>query len=309
MFEKPPRKSLDETDYTSTLKSAIEIYLRDRGEDPRVLTPGAQYQGARKLDISYAFDLIARLNEYSLLILEIKIADEKRRLTSFKSAQRKLASALFEAGVPLWYCYNLERNYEGKLAEATLKLSSTAEPKLVCDDEGRLFATESHKILKFRIDDLLQHSGDNSPDDPNDGDPGDGNALGAFFSKEVIASIRALDTRLLFFLYHTERKEIWYFERDQLEELIQKVEERFSLQGIDFCTASEKEMTMHFREKTAELRKISAAIQEEIRQKQSEQRMTEQPQKRVDSSPVKTVRATQAQVEPEKQRIRLQPGL
>lgn len=306
MSEKPPGKSLDETDYTSTLKSAIDIYLRDRGEDPRLLTPGPQYQGVRKLDISYPFDLIARLNEYSLLILEIKIADEKRRLTSFKSAQRKLASALFEAGVPLWYCYNLERNYEGKLAKATLELSNTAEPKLVCDEEGRLFATESHRALKWRIDELLQPSGDGPSGDPNDDDLSiDGNALGAFFSNEVIASIRDLNTRLLFFLYHTDGKEIWYFERKQLEELIQKVEERFSLKGIDFCTASEEEMVAHFRQKITELRAISVAIKEEIRKKHSEQMKMEQPKKPY-SAPVKATETSQRHAEPEKQRIRLQ---
>jgi hypothetical protein len=307
MSEKPPRKGLDETDYTSTLRSAIEMYLRDRGEKPKVVTPGAQFQGVRKVDVSYPFDLIAQLNEYSLLILEIKIADEKGRLTSFKSAQRKLASALFEAGVPLWYCYNLDRNYEGKLAEATLKLSNTAAPKLVCDEEGRLFETDLHKVLKLRIDELLQHSGDDNPDDPNDDDPGsDGNAIGAFFSRKVIANVRDLNTRLLFFLYHTKKKEIWYFEREQLEELVAKVEERYSLKGIDFCSASYEEMVAHFRKKIVELAVISAEIREEIRQREAEQTRITHHEKSVNSSTVRQTAPSQEQVQPQKLQIRQQ---
>jgi hypothetical protein len=311
MFKKLPRKGLDETDYTSTLKSAIEMYLRDRGEKPRVMTPGAQYQGVRKIDVSYPFDLIAQLNEYSLLILEIKIADEKRRLTSFKSSQRRLASALFEAGVPLWYCYNLERNYEGKLAEATLQLSNTAEPKLVCDEEGHLFAIESHKVLKLRIDELLRHSPDDDPNEPkNGGDGPDGNAIGAFFSQEVIASVRDLNTRLLFFLYHTQRKEIWYLEKEQLEELVMKVEERYSLRGIDLCAASYEQMVEHFRTKQVELSEISAAIREDIRQKQADTEI-EEPQPKVESSQVRQTGHSQEQAEPQKQRIqlRIQPQM
>jgi uncharacterized protein YlbG (UPF0298 family) len=307
MFEKSPRKTLDETDYTSTLKSAIEIYLTNRGEDPRVLTPGAQYQGARKLDVSYPFDLIARLNEYSLLILEIKIADEKRRLTSFKSAQRKLASALFEAGVPLWYCYNLDRSYEGKLAEATLKLSNTAEPKLVCDEEGRLSSTDSHKILKLRIDELLKPSGNHDTDDSDDnGARPDGNAIGAFFSNEVIASVRDLNTRLLFFLYHTKSKEILYFEKEQLEELVHHVERRYSLKSIDFCTASCEEMAAHFREKIKELARISAEIREEIRERQKQQIRGTQHDRGANVSPIKQRTPSPKKTQSEKQRIQIQ---
>jgi hypothetical protein len=310
MSKKPPRRDLDETDYTSTLKSAIETYLRDQGEKPTIMTPGARYQGVRKLDLSYPFDLIAKLNEYSLLILEIKIADEKQRLTSFNSSQRMFASALFAAGVPLWYCYNLDRNYEGKPAEATLKLSNTEEPKLVCDDEGRLLAIDSHTLLKLRIDELLQRSGGNSnkSDDPNDDDNGegpDGNAIGAFFSKEVIESVRDLNTRLLFFLYHTERKEIWYFEKAQLTELVEKVQERFSLKGIDFCSASYEEMVTHFREKIVELSAISAQIRNEIQQEEEQIRIERELEK-VDSSPLKQKASGHEQKQPQKQKIQIQ---
>ena len=70
--------SLEERNYTTALASALDAYLEKLVTDTfeRTYTPNERKQAFNKLDTSRCFDLIKRINDSSLLILEVKVTDD-----------------------------------------------------------------------------------------------------------------------------------------------------------------------------------------------------------------------------------------
>ena len=150
--------NLEETNYTSTISSALDNYLEKLVSDTfeRTYTPSARKQAFNKLDESRCFDLIKRINQSSLLILEIKVTDNIRKFRSYCKRQHLINKILRKVNIPIEYCYNLVDDYSKLRDEGVLRESNTAEPAIVCDEKGIIINNSQHIDLKSLIDKMIK---------------------------------------------------------------------------------------------------------------------------------------------------------
>jgi hypothetical protein len=228
---------LDETDYTSSLKSAIDSYVRSQGLNvPEAYTPNSSRQSSKKIDKSHFFDLIKRLTEFSILVLEIKITHDGRKLISFDATQRKINAAFREVGIPIDYCYNVTQDYSDHNEPIyTLEKSNTADPDRISDENGNLIDCSNHKALKILVDELLKSSSSI------------GENVTALFAKGALDKIRDLNTKALFFCRLRNDFKILFV--SDLLEIYREYESFVNLgAGIDFERSSKAEIVAHLNE-------------------------------------------------------------
>lgn len=229
--------TLDETDYTSSLKSAIDTYVRSRNVDmPEASTPHSSRQSSEKIDNSHCFDLIKRISEASILVLEVKVTRDGKSFVSFNATQRKVDAALREAGIPIEYCYNLVEDYsEINQPIYTLEHSNTAPPELVSDDSGSINNQQKHKKLQALIDELLK-SADSV-----------GANVAALFAKGILKRIRDLNIKALFICCWHEGFQI--YSEEELYALYEKYEKEVKLgHGICFEYSSKQQIVSHLED-------------------------------------------------------------
>lgn len=233
----PALPRLDETDYTNALASALDTYAKEQGAARlgATTTPHTAHQSPRRLDSSRPFDLMKRLTESAIIVLEVKVSDDGDRLRSFDSRQRVIDAALRDAKIPLDYCYNLVEDYtERDDPTYTLDESITAPPDDICDDSGRLTKGGKHRPLRKLVDELLA-------------DGQNGTALGALFAKGVLTRLRQVNAKVLFFARHLEDQQLEVLDLEQLLTLYHAYEASVKLEGIDLDGATRDELREHFR--------------------------------------------------------------
>lgn len=230
---------------------------------PAPSTPHAKRQSFKNLDRSSCFDLIQRITESSLLILEIKVTHDGRRLHSFDAKQREIDSVLREIGIPLDYCYNKKSDYsEVNDDEYTLNYSMTSSPDLVANDEGVISYEDKHLTLKSLVDDLLEKRSANA------------GSVGALFNSGVLERIRDLNMKLIFFSVIAD--DFLFFSNHELEELVSSYQQHIKLgRGIDLQNSSRQEIAEalsrnadHLREMVSQ-HKTRKERREELRRNRS----------------------------------------
>ncbi len=199
---------IDETNYTSTLKSAIDNYVQKHATldgIERAYTPHSTKQAFKSLDQkSQCFDLIKRLSESSLLILEIKTTTDLIKLSNYKKKQHQINIALSNVGIPIQYCYNLRDDYDRTAGdEYPLIYSNTSSPTAVCNHEGKLIHQGLHIPLKGLIDLLLNKGKKKKKSVYSDG------CIAALFSEGIINRVKDLDLKLLCFAYNPISQEFF----------------------------------------------------------------------------------------------------
>lgn len=188
-----PRIPLDETEYTTALALSLNSYVEKvTGRSlPSPYTPHTRRQSFKNLDRANCFDLIQKLSESSLLILEVKVTHDGKKLHSFNKQQRIVDAALRESGIPLEYCYNTVDDYVEKNSPLyTLDNTLSSHPTTVADDKGVITDATTHEVLRRVVDRLLN------------ADEGNAGAIGALFNKNLIKSMRELNVKALFFANH-----------------------------------------------------------------------------------------------------------
>ncbi|HXU93992.1 MAG TPA: hypothetical protein VFP33_10090 [Gallionella sp.] len=229
--------TLDETDYTGSLKSAIDDYVRSRKVDVQgASTPHSSRQSSTKINSSHCFDLIKRISESSILILEVKVTHDGKTLPSFDPIQRKIDAALRDAGIPIDYCYNLVEDYlEINQSIYTLQNSNTSTPEMVSDDGVTITSQQNHKKLQALIDELLNSASSV------------GENVAALFAKGILERIRSLNIKTLFFCRWEDSFEI--YTGSELCELYEQYEKEVQLGvGINFMRSSKKQIVDHLED-------------------------------------------------------------
>lgn len=250
---------LDETDYTSLLSGALNQYVRNRSEKilPAPSTPHAKRQSFKNLDKSSCFDLIQRITQSSLLVLEIKVTHDGRRLHSFDAKQREIDSVLRELGIPLDYCYNKRNDYgEVNDDEYTLIYSMTSSPDLIANDDGLISFEDKHITLKSLVDDLLKKGSANA------------GSVGALFNSGLLQRIRDLNIKLIFFSVVAD--DVLLFSNNELEELVSSYKQHVRLGGdIDLQNSSRQAIAEELSRNAEELREM--VLQHKLRKAQRQE--------------------------------------
>lgn len=229
--------SLEETNYTTTLASALDAYLQKIVTDifERTYTPSAKKQAFNKLDTSKCFDLIKRINESSLLILEIKVTDDNQTFRSYNNRQHIINMILREVNIPIEYCYNLVDDYSKLLDEEVLEKSNTSEPNMVCDENGNITNFNEHIDLKSLIDNMIENNGTN------------GDLFNSLLSKDFIKNLQDTNIQLLFFAYNANNKEVLTFNTKELTELYSVFSQKINNESkINFKSANTDEIKKFF---------------------------------------------------------------
>ena len=205
--------SIDETDYTSTLKSSIDSYISEKFPNQdygRSYTPHSAKQGFKTLESkSQCFDLIKRIIESSLLILEIKVTINLLRLIAYSHRQHELNSILRELGIPVEYCYNLTDDYaKHSDSEYVLVNSNTSSPETICDNSGRFIHKELHVTLKSLIDNMVSNA--------KEGGSSGESTVGAIFSEGFVERLQDIDLRMIFFAFNAKTGEAYVLDKSEL---------------------------------------------------------------------------------------------
>jgi hypothetical protein len=241
--------TLDETDYTTILAGHLNSYTKSKTDHnfPAPSTPHSKRQSYKNLDKSSCFDLIQRISESSLLILEVKVTHNGIKLHSFNEQQRIIDCALRDIGIPLEYCYNNKDDYhEVNDAEYTLLKTMTSHPLLVCDEKGKITKQEQHIDLKKLVDKLI------SSDNSNAG------MIGALFSNGLILRMRDLNIKALFFSAHAG--DLTLYSEEDIYDIYECYSKNVSLgKGIDLEKATRAELTNEFKSCAEKLKNTLAA--------------------------------------------------
>ncbi|ABV67179.1 hypothetical protein Abu_0919 [Aliarcobacter butzleri RM4018] len=225
--------SLEERNYTTTLASTLDAYLENTFE--RAYTPNERKQAFNKLDTSKCFDLIKRINESSLLILEIKVTDDNKIFRSYNQRQHIINMILRKCNIPIEYCYNLVDDYSKLRNEQVLVNSNTSEPSIVCDENGNITNYNKHINLKNLIDSMIKAGGTN------------GDSFNSLLSEDFIKNLQDTNIQLLFFVYNANNREILTFNTKELTELYSIFSKEITNQSkIDFKTANTDEIEKFF---------------------------------------------------------------
>lgn len=234
---------LDETNYTTQLAGDINSYVKKNShERPQgAYTPHSTKQSFKNINESSCFDLIYKITNSSLLILEIKVTHDGRKLPSFNAQQRRLDSALREFGIPLDYCYNLKNDYSIVNDEIyTLTHSMVSHPDHVACDSGVIHNQNHHLPLLDKINDFLKS------------DDGSSGIFGALFSNGLLESMQEVNTKLLFFVYNSENLDVYTL--DQIFEIYEVYKTCIHLaEGIDLANASLDQLLHSFSESAGQL--------------------------------------------------------
>ncbi|EGS6501174.1 MULTISPECIES: hypothetical protein [Vibrio] len=245
------KNKLDETNYTTQLAADINMYVKKcSNEKPQAAyTPHSTKQSFKNLNESSCFDLIYRITNSSLLILEVKVTHDNKRLHSFSPQQRRVDSVLRKFGIPLDYCYNLKSDYaKVNEEEYTLKYSLLAHPDKVASTSGIIQNQKQHVVLKDKIDYLLKKN------------PGNAGGLGALFTVGLLESIQEINTKLLFFSYNAGSIEMYTLE--QMREIYESYKKHVHIaKGVDMNTASSEQLLKAFSENTQQLLKCLEQMQ------------------------------------------------
>lgn len=227
---------MDETEYTTAIAIALNSYVcsKVRISLPAPYTPHSRRQSYKDLNKALCFDIVQRLTDASLLILEVKVTHDGRKLHSFDAQQRRGDAALRAIGIPLEYCYNTANDYVEINNELyTLTETLTAHPSHVSDDRGMIIDTSSHKSLKKAVDALLVDQ------------TGNGGMVGALFNKKLIKSMRELNIKILFFAYRAGKLDL--LSEEDLFSLYDSYSSHVALaDGVDLETATQSELEAGF---------------------------------------------------------------
>jgi hypothetical protein len=152
-------KLQDETELTTHIASALNDYIS--GSLGRSCTMNSARQALELLQKKDAFaDIVKRLDKNTILSLEVKtqatlVRDGRHKFKSYNAVQRRIYEALFECGVPVFYCYNRDEAPQEHLTSLEiLDANNSSEPADVCDNTGVIESFDSHGTLKNLIDDL-----------------------------------------------------------------------------------------------------------------------------------------------------------
>ncbi|MCD5971522.1 hypothetical protein [Pseudomonas quasicaspiana] len=245
--------TLDETEYTTSLAIALNNYVQAKTGSvlPSPLTPHSKRQSYKNLNKSLCFDLIQRLTESSLLVLEVKVTHDGRKLHSFNAQQRRIDAALRAVGIPLEYCYNISNDYTEKNDPVyTLKKTLSSHPVHVSDDKGIIVDDSTHQTLKEVVDRLIE------------ADQGNAEMVGALFNKNLIKSMRELNIKVLFFAYHTDSLEL--FDEKDLFSLYDSYRSHVNLgSGVDVRNAGSAELQAEFKHNAQQLFDVLSNWQQE----------------------------------------------
>lgn len=240
---------LDETNYTTQLASDINTYVKNNSrERPQgAYTPHSTKQSFKNINESSCFDLIYKITNSSLLILEVKVTHDGRKLHSFRAQQRRLDSALRKFGIPLDYCYNLKNDYSKVNDEIyTLTHSMVSHPDHVACDLGVIQNQNYHLSLLDKINEFLKS------------DDGGTGKFGALFSNGLLESMQEVNTKLLFFVYNSENLDIYTL--DEIFEIYKAYKSCIHLaKGIDLENASLDQLLDSFAESAEQLNELLEA--------------------------------------------------
>lgn len=207
--------ALDESTFTSELVSSLNEYVRQKSVQNfgGCHTPNIRKQAQHKVESGSGYDLLKRISESELLVLEIKLVVEGD-ISSYSAVQHNMYGYLHAYGVPIRYCYNLVSDYVQKNEPIyTLSNSNACFPGSLLDDDG-FFVAKNHSSLKVIVDEMLGSESIGS--------------VSAFIAAAAVADVTEVTTKMLLLAYNRQLNEVYVLDKDGYESII-----RLVLGGID----------------------------------------------------------------------------
>ena len=215
-------KDIEEEQYKSEVLIGIRDYLKERNKNCKYLTPGSKRQSPDfKKFKKYCFDLLFQLDNYEMLILELKIKHKsEHKLKYFTDNDyyqpiKQLISykKIENYGIPIKYCINdcppeIEKKnnpYED------LKLSKIISPKFI-NEYGKINNFDSEKTLNIYIDNLLTQKSDS------------GKLLEKLLLENKIFKIDNFNNKLLLLLYNKKTSELEIKDSDFIAKMFKLME-------------------------------------------------------------------------------------
>jgi hypothetical protein len=247
--------TFEEAAFESALITALNEYIKQVDPDHNFggcYPPSSTNQSPKDLRNARAFDLVKRLNDSSLLVLELKIKIGKS-LKKPNDAQHTFYRALQDYGVPIDYCYNLVVDYLGKnTTEYTLNQSKVSSPELLFSAEN-IIDEPRHITLKESVDALLARSAGGGQD-----------VIGKLIAGGVLADIGGLSTRILLLAYHSQSRKIMLLYPEQFIALARDIVHGIGLWPMEKAKMSSFAYVKHeLDEVSALIARKYAAIQDE----------------------------------------------
>jgi len=194
---------IDESEFATAVASALDRYVNNGG--PGALTPHPRRQAYRHLARTACYDILKQLTKSAILVLELKVTRDLRKLESFDEVQHRVIGALFDEGVPIHYAYNLVDDYNDvNSPEYTLEKSNVSEPDQLFYIGSRYLAIDYHHSLRYYVDKLLNGSGAPA-------------AIAPLFGSGVLTRQRQLDASMLLLAYNVEEKKLMLLDRRELQ--------------------------------------------------------------------------------------------
>lgn len=201
---------MDETDYTSGLKGAIEDYIDTLGETRGpAYTPGNRAQSVKSWEHSLPHDIIAWLNNGNLLVLEVKIQTQ----TGLKSPypfQYEMNCAFEKAGHPIRYCFNWIEKYKTRCDYLTQ--SQACKPSDLFLEKNKL-RINKNSSLQHLIDELAAQK---TPA---------GNSLAQLIARQSITELQQLLGSTILIIFNNQGH--WMVET--LDEIVKNISNHISI--------------------------------------------------------------------------------
>lgn len=256
-------EKIDETNYTSELKTAIDTEVNNLSKLPSrsSVTPHSTKQKAKDFKLfSNCFDLLKLLPNSKILLLEVKTTTDLQKFDSYSYNQHKVNIEFFRFGIPVNYCYNTKDDYSDRGDNIyTLKYSLTANPEDVCDSKGSLINKEKHVSLLELIHKLLvSDSNDNYYSA----------LLFAFFNEGVLKSINQLNLSYIFIAFNPKTKLLLSLNMKDLAQIANTFYKTLELKKelFDFSNSTSLEIKQYLKEQSTVL--VEAVNNYNIKKKQ-----------------------------------------
>lgn len=202
--------ALDEYTFTSELVSSLNEYVRQKSAQNLggCHTPNIRKQAQHKVERGSGYDLLKRISESELLVLEVKLVVEGN-ISYYSSAQHNMYGHLHAYGVPIRYCYNLVSDYVQKNEPVyTLSNSNACFPGSLLDSDG-FFVSKKHSSLKSIVDEMLSSESIGN--------------VSAFIAAAAVADVTEVTTKMLLLAYNRQLSEVYLLDKDGYESIIRLV--------------------------------------------------------------------------------------
>jgi hypothetical protein len=228
----------DETDLTGRISRSLEAYLTsyDPARLDGICTPGPRRQNPEKIDYSYCADLVARIDDAKIMLLEVKIqSPTTNTLPAYDAKQHTFLKAIEDFGIPVRYCYNSTFEMWRMTFGQVLASCRAPKPGQLKMDHLKIKEWEKHEALLGVLDSLTDDSSEAF------------GALAVLTDAGFLERIHELNTKMLIFIAHVDPELIRVLDQKAIGDFVEYAKDfNLSLSRRKFSNMDPDEIVGHF---------------------------------------------------------------